>query len=104
MEREEGSLEHSSLFRPFISCFPLRSSAFLLSSLLKCPLSAPSLVSHCFPLLAFFLPLVTSTANSIPFKLLLITILYSVVKQSGDALFLFGIFCHSQQISIEIHE
>ena len=65
---------------------------------------ASSIVSRGFSLLILFLPLVTGTTDSIPFKSLLIIVCSNVFKQSGNKLFLMGTFCYFQQISIEMYE
>ena len=65
---------------------------------------ASSVVSRGFSLLILFLPLVTGTTDSIPFKSLLIIVCSNIFKQSGNKLFLMGTFCYFQQISIEMHE
>ena len=86
---------HFSFPPPFFFFSP---SFFILMSF------ASSVVSRGFSLLILFLPLVTGTTDSIPFKSLLIIVCSNVFKQSGNKLFLMGTFCYFQQISIEMYE
>ena len=86
---------HFSFPPPFFFFSP---SFFILMSF------ASSVVSRGFSLLILFLPLVTGTTDSIPFKSLLTIVRSNVFKQSGNKLFLMGTFCYFQQISIEMYE
>lgn len=70
-----------------------------------------SFVLSLLPLLCFLDSLYSSfrlqspePTDCIPFNLLLIMVLYSVLKQSDNKLLLMDTFCHFPQISVEMHD